>query len=55
MSREAKTVGGGERLKTFDQWMQELLKDAFLQAAEDDGKVPLKTDEAFGDDDFEEE
>jgi len=43
-------------LKTFDQWMQELLKDAFLQAAEDDGKVPLKTtDEAFGEDDFEEE
>ncbi len=47
--------GGGERLKNFDQWMEELLKDAFLQAAEDDRKVLLKVDEALADDDSEEE
>ena len=42
-------------MKNFDQWTEELLKDAFFQAAEDDEKVLLKTDEAFPDDDFEEE
>ncbi len=42
-------------LKNFDQWTEELLKDAFLQASEDGTKVPLKADEALADDDFEEE
>ena len=55
MSRDEKTFGGGEKLKTLDQWAEELLKDAFFQAAEDDEKVLLKADEAFPEDDFEEE
>ncbi len=55
MSGDKKNVGGGERLKNFDQWTEELLKEAFFQAAQDDGKDPLKADEAFTDDDFEEE
>ena len=42
-------------MKNFDQWTEELLKDAFFQAAEDNGKVPLKADEALADDDVEEE
>jgi hypothetical protein len=55
MSRDKKTFGGGEKLKTLDQWTEELLKDAFFQAAEDDRRVLLEADEAFADDDFEEE
>ena len=55
ISEDEKIFRGGERLKNFDQWMEELLKDAFFQAAEDDRKVLLKADEAFADDDFEEE
>ena len=42
-------------MKNFDQWTEELLKDAFFQAAADNEKVPLKADEALADDDFEEE
>jgi hypothetical protein len=55
MSGDEKTFGGGEKLKTLDQWTEELLRDAFFQAAEDDTKVLLNADEAFADDDFEEE
>jgi hypothetical protein len=50
-----KTVGGGKRVKNFDQWIEELSKDVFTQADEDDRKVLLKTDEIFVEDDFEEE
>ena len=42
-------------MKNFDQWTEELLKDAFLQAAKDDREVLLNADEASADDDFEEE
>jgi len=42
-------------VKNFDQWTEELSKDVFPQADEDDGKVLLKADEIFVEDDFEEE
>jgi hypothetical protein len=42
-------------VKNFDQWIEELSRDVFTQADEDDGKVLLKTDEVFVEDDFEEE
>jgi hypothetical protein len=53
--RTRKIPVGGEKLKNFDQWTEELLKDAFLQAAKDDREVLLNADEASADDDFEEE
>jgi trimethylamine:corrinoid methyltransferase-like protein len=49
------SVGGGEGLKNFDQWTEELAKDAFVRTDDEDRKVLSKTDEVFIDDDFEEE
>jgi hypothetical protein len=49
------SVGGGEGLKNFDQWTEELAKDAFVRTDDRDGKVLSKTDDLFVDDDFEEE
>ena len=42
-------------MKNLDQWMEELSKDVFTQADDDDRKVLFKADEIFVEDDFEEE
>jgi trimethylamine:corrinoid methyltransferase-like protein len=42
-------------LKNFDQWAEELAKDAFVRTDDEDRKVLSKTDDLFIDDDFEEE
>ena len=47
-------VGGGETLKNFEQWAQDLSKQIFVRNEEEDIKIFWKMNEAF-DDDFEEE
>jgi hypothetical protein len=44
----------GEVLKNFDQWMEELSKQALIQSDENDLKALIKENEIL-DDDFEEE
>jgi hypothetical protein len=50
-----KPVGGGEKLKNFDEWTEELSKTVFAQVDEDDGKGLLKAEEILVDDDLDEE
>ena len=49
------SIGREERLKNFDQWTEELARDALVRTDEEDGKVFLKTDDLFVEDDFDEE
>jgi hypothetical protein len=49
------TTGGGEKMKNFDQWTEELLKQVFVQTDEDNVKVLYKAKEIYVEDDFEEE
>jgi hypothetical protein len=52
--RRFTTVGRGEALKNFDQWVEELSKQIFIQNDKEDMKIVWKMNEAF-DDDLEEE
>ncbi|MGA2517727.1 MAG: hypothetical protein ABSG44_14405 [Thermodesulfobacteriota bacterium] len=42
-------------MRNFDQWTEELARDAFVRTDEEDGKVFLKTDDLFIEDDFDKE
>jgi hypothetical protein len=42
-------------VKNFDQWIDELSKQGFVQTDEDNMKVVYKAKEVFVEDDFEEE
>ena len=52
---ELNTIGGGEKVKNFDQWTEELSKQGFVQTDEDNMKIVYKAKEVFVEDDFEEE
>ena len=48
------TVGGGEGLKNFDQWTEELSREIFVRNDEEDGRVLSRLNEMI-DEDYEEE
>ena len=48
-------TGGGEKVKDYDQWIEELSKQVFAQTDEDNMKVLYKAKEIYVEDDFEEE
>ena len=48
------TVGGGDMLKNFDQWAEELSKEIFVRNDEEDGRVLSRLNEMI-DEDYEEE
>jgi hypothetical protein len=49
------TTGGGEKVKDFDQWTEELSKQVFAQTDEDNMNIFYKPKEIYVEDDFEEE
>ena len=49
------TTGGGEKVKNFDQWTEDLSKQVCLQMDEDNMKVLYKAQEIYVEDDSEEE
>ncbi len=53
---DEKSIRGGNDLKNFDQWTEEVSKEGFTQQDDEEKKKPLlKADEIFVEDDFEEE
>ncbi len=44
----------GEEMKNFDQWMEELSKEIFIQTEQDQTKILSRLNE-MGDEDYEEE
>jgi len=51
---ELNTLGGGEELKNFDQWAEELSKEIFVRSDDEETRVLSKLNE-MTDEDFEEE
>ena len=51
---ELNTVGGGDMLKDFDQWTEELSKEIFVRNDEEDTRVLSRLNEMIGED-YEEE
>jgi hypothetical protein len=49
------TAGAGETLKNFDQWIEELSKEIFIQSDKEDMKILGRMNEMFDDDFVEEE
>ncbi len=47
-------VGGGDMLKNFDQWTEELSKEIFVRSDEEDARVLSRLNE-MTDEDYEEE
>ncbi len=51
---ELNTVGGGDMLKNFDQWTEELSKELFVRSDEEDARVLSRLNEMI-DEEYEEE
>jgi len=51
---DSSSIGGREGQKNFDQWTEELARDAFARTDEEDGKVLSKTDDLFVEGDVDE-
>jgi hypothetical protein len=51
---ELDTLGGGEELKNFDQWTEELSKEIFVRSDDEETRILSKLNE-MTDEDFEEE